>query len=188
MSWEAFATLVTGLAAVAAAAYVGLRQAKIQQRQVEIQEAQTAIQDRQAAILESQLGVENLRIRHDLFDERMRVYEAFRVWLSDILVSGKVPPPGSALELGMADALDRSRFLFGPDVYPALERVRKLSVSLQARYDRPYRSVSQIGVPGSKPNADFEETRLKRELKDAHASLSDLFGREMGLSTPDGRA
>lgn len=184
ISWEAFATLATGIAAVIAAAFVGLRQAKILERQVEIQEAQTAIQDRQVAILERQLGVENLRVRHDLFDERMRVYESFRAWLSDILVTGRVPPSGSALEVGMADALDRSRFLFGPDVHPALERVRKLSVSLEAHHNRPSWQRIDIGLPGRGPARDYEGARLMNDLKAAHASLSDIFGREMGLSTP----
>lgn len=184
MSWEAFATLATGIAAVIAAAVVGLRQAKILERQVEIQEAQTAIQDRQVAILERQLGVENLRVRHDLFDERMKVYEGFRVWLSDILVTGKVPLSGSQLEVGMADALDRARFLFGPDVHPALERIRKLAVRLQAHHDRPAWQRVAVNLPGMSSGRDYEGDRLMNDLKAAHASLSEVFGREMGLSTP----
>ncbi len=53
-TWEAFATLFTGLAAVLAAAVIGWRQSSIMDRQVEIQQQ---------------------ALRSDLFDRRMRNFE-----------------------------------------------------------------------------------------------------------------
>lgn len=54
LSWEAFATLLTGLVAIAAAYLVGLRQAKILERQAEI---------------------EAIKVRVELFDRRMKIVE-----------------------------------------------------------------------------------------------------------------
>lgn len=60
-TWEAFATLVTGLAAVGAALVVAYRQAGIVERQVKLQEAE---------------------LRNAVFDRRMDVYHKIRRYLS----------------------------------------------------------------------------------------------------------
>jgi hypothetical protein len=76
-SWEAFATLATGIGAVVAAIVVGLRQA--------------GISDRQSRILERQVGLDELKLRSDLFDRRFAVYEATRKFVGHIMAHASEP-------------------------------------------------------------------------------------------------
>lgn len=64
ISWEAFATLFTGVLAVVAAFVVGLRQQKITERQTEF---------------------ERQRLRYDLYDRRYKIYDRTRSVLGQIL-------------------------------------------------------------------------------------------------------
>ena len=64
LTWEAFATLLTGGLAVGAATVVGVRQLAISRRQIALEEH---------------------KFRVDLFDERFAVYEFVRKWLGFIL-------------------------------------------------------------------------------------------------------
>ncbi|QTC92524.1 hypothetical protein [Brevundimonas goettingensis] len=132
-SWEAAAALLTGLTAVGAATFVGLRQ--------------TAIASRQNQLIAQQAEMAALAIRVDTFDKRMEAFEAVRKWLDYILTTGNVPgltsdrsyPKGHAKEFwkhgaeeqaAFSAALEASRFLFQPSVHSHLERLRDVSVEL----------------------------------------------------------
>ncbi len=106
-TWEAFATLVTGLAAVGAALVVGLRQ--------------LGIADRQREILERQVGFDEMKLRADLFDRRFRVYEATLRLV--VQVVQRADKADSEIERDFAVALDQSRLLFKPAVHAALKRI-----------------------------------------------------------------
>jgi hypothetical protein len=113
MSWEAAATLLTGLAAVLAAYSVGRRQGDIS-----------------AGLL----SIERLKVRTELFERRFAVYEQVRKWLSYILMS-RYPPNersvlGGKIAKGFNDALDISRFLLQPSVHAELEKLRLLAIDL----------------------------------------------------------
>ncbi len=73
LSWEAFATLITGISAVGAATYVAMRQQEITERQVKLAE---------------------LTLRSDLFSHRFDVYEVTRKFLGHI-VAHATPPDGN---------------------------------------------------------------------------------------------
>lgn len=69
-TWDAFSTLFTGLAAVAAAYYLGKKQIQISAEQIKLSQKQIA------------LSSETLKA--ELFDRRMEVYEASLDYLACI--------------------------------------------------------------------------------------------------------
>ena len=108
-TWEAFATLVTGLAAVVAAAIIGWRQSSIMAQQVDIQ--------KQA-------------LRSDLFDRRMAHF---------MLVQGiirKVRDNPNTFDIQtihqFRDAIDEAKFLFPRNVSETLEQIYKRMGDLNA--------------------------------------------------------
>lgn len=99
-SWEAFATLATGLAAVAGATWVARGQMKIQKKQTEIQAA---------------------TLRSDLFDRRFEVYTATAEFLVAMIRGSRTLPPAETEKF--LEAASKSRFLFQPEVYEALDEI-----------------------------------------------------------------
>lgn len=105
---------MTGALAVGAAVLVGLRQAKIMAEQ-------TAIANRQVEL-------EVLKLRSDLFDRRVQVYESAHRWLGTILQTAAAPEGDMRREYGRA--MDRAKFLFRPQVYARMKELWDLSVRL----------------------------------------------------------
>lgn len=106
-TWEAFATLITGLSAVIGAIFIGFRQVEIQRHQTEIQLRQTRLQEAE--------------LRADLFDRRYRVFERAEKFLAEILRRGDDPSPETQAEFSVATG--EARFLFGPDVTDGLDEI-----------------------------------------------------------------
>ncbi len=111
-SWEAFATFLAGFMAIAGAIYVGRKQSNILAKQV--------------GISEKQVFLEETKLRADLFDRRMEVYNATIAWIGILNTEG---PPSKSHEndIGFFDAMHSSRFLFRPEVSDHLKRMNHLS-------------------------------------------------------------
>lgn len=110
ISWEAAATLITGLAAVGAAGAVGWRQTEIMNEQAKIQRDQLLIED-------AMRKLEGLKIKTDLFDRRMAVYQVANRWLFAWHLYGEV---STEQELQMLQAKDQAEFLFRREVWNAM--------------------------------------------------------------------
>lgn len=175
LSWEAFATLLTGVLAVYAAFRVGTKQ-------VEIQHRQAAIQDRLA-------GIEELKLRQALFDDRFEVYEATRAFLGHIVAHASVPGLSKTdnaelrasdieLQQRFIEELDRASFLFRPSVKKELTELWKTAVQMnfhqKMQKDRHGREEHLKHVDG-----EFAQIKL---LQKAHADLASIFGDELTLS------
>lgn len=92
-TWQAFATLTTGALAVGGATWIGLRQ----------------------------VGIQNLKLRADLFDRRFRNYEAVRDFLNSVLSK---PDEIDSLALSQFFVAQReARFLFGAKVCDGLSNI-----------------------------------------------------------------
>lgn len=111
--WAACIGLLGGVLALIGAIMIG-------RRQMMILGEQTAIQARA-------MGIEDLKVRADLFDRRMDVYETVEAYVRAIQMRGQ--PPSSTLvdngtdreeDLALSgafhEAMNRSRFLFGDEV------------------------------------------------------------------------
>tara|TARA_R110002051_G_scaffold75897_1_gene138388 strand:- start:12376 stop:12846 length:471 start_codon:yes stop_codon:yes gene_type:complete len=104
-SWEAFATLATGLLAVGAAVWIGLKQMSITRRQV---------------------ALENIKLRSELYDRRMEIYGATREWFDAFLQAGHTPDGDRRQRF--VDAVYTSEFLFRPEVSQRLRAWYDLGV------------------------------------------------------------
>lgn len=182
MSWEAFAALLTGVLAVGAALVVGLRQVGISTRQTEILSDQALIQDRL-------VGIEELKLRHALFEDRIEIYDATREFLETIVRNAEVP--GLAVERNekvrvaqdkirrnFTEAIDRSRFLFRPSVSDALN-----DLWLTARLINFHQKM-QKDVNGRKEHGkhvDGEHAALT-QISKVYLDLASVFGDELTLS------
>lgn len=123
-TWQAFATLVAGGAAVAGAVYVSRRQ--------------TAITARQADIQAKQVEIQALQLRAALFDRRIKVYDATFEWLRVIAAHGYMPgddprttPEAREIEFAFYRAIYASQLLFKREIYEKLEGLRKRAVEWQ---------------------------------------------------------
>lgn len=106
-SWEAFATLATGVAAVFAAAFVGLRQLRILTSQNELKEQE---------------------IRVSLLDRRLQVYDDIHSFLADIMRSGN--EAGPEFQQRFIRARLNARFLFSSELNEFLDEIWTKNVSL----------------------------------------------------------
>lgn len=165
-SWEALATLVTGLAAVIAAMLVGLRQA--------------GIADRQSRILARQVGLDELALRAELFEQRFAVYEGVRKFLAAIMAYADKPEP--EIERGYLVAMDQARFLFRPEVHEQLREVWKRACGFFA--------VKSVMKAQYEKTGDYGHANIEKEhehllwLAGKLENLSELFGEELRLSLP----
>jgi antitoxin HicB len=99
-TWEAFATLATGFAAVGAAVYIGRKQTEIQKRQA---------------------GIQAQSLRSDLFDRRYRVFDRtqeliLEVFKSDIRFDDDALRP-------FKTAMGEAGFLFDESVVRGLDEI-----------------------------------------------------------------
>lgn len=168
-TWEAFATLLAALLAVAGAVAVGLRQVAIQQRQAEIAD---------------------LEVRSTLWRERLAVYDATRAYLSHIVTKASVPgrqtpggkmtsQPAVAMDVAQAffTALDRSQFLFRPEVHRALDEVWRDAEKLA-----DLRGSADIMYEPTKTPMEKRAAELRKKLVDRHANVAAIFGDELKLT------
>lgn len=183
MTWEAAA----GFSAVLAAGVVGWRQMAIQGEQARIQRDQTRIQ-KQA------LDLEHLKVRAELFDRRMVVYEATREWLDFIAIHGRTPlsldmdqiesAEQRTHEVGISSrflaARDQSRFLFSETVWQALcDLWRKGSI-----HTRLQRRLSHL-TSREDPHVVLEQMdETLDRIADVDTRLVDIFGDEIRLTLP----
>lgn len=178
-TWEAFATLSTGLAAVGGAVFVGLRQLAIAKRQTDITEGQTKI-------LALQAQLEQMKIRSDLYDRRFAVFDATETYLVAVLNSEKRATIDA--QVAFAKAIDHSRFLFEPAVFANLNGIRKdaeklftyrtMLDSYQARQQTPH------PVPAEKIDAMYAQTeKVTDGLVFMMTHLSETFGDELRIGT-----
>lgn len=159
LDWQALATLVTGVLAVFGAVAVGLRQLAITRRQ-------TAIAARQTHLAE-------LTLRQQLFEKRMRVYEAVVNFLGAIVREGAYP--SRDLEIEFLSGLGSSRFLCSERTHAGLQEIwaeagdfRVWKIKMAGR---------ELKGGDAKREAKFLTWFLARL-----ESLPDLFGEELRLA------
>lgn len=163
-TWEAFATLITGLSAVGGAVWVGSRQVIIQQKQAEIQLRQTQLQEAE--------------LRSELFDRRYRVYERVKKFMTEILQ--KADDPEEITQREYLVAMGESRFLFHDNVRQGLDEIWEnwtkfhvLKVTMKRTYD--------LEGHYGEGNPDREYEALKW-FNERFKTLPELFD-ELRLST-----
>jgi hypothetical protein len=172
-TWEAFATIFTGLVAVGGAAFVGLKQAAIARKQAEISERQTMI-------LGQQVGLDELKLRADLFDLRFPIYEATRAVLGAVMTMTKQDDRWPKYELDFLVAKDQATFLFRPSVASDLQAVWGRICARQALQTVMAATYAREGHYGEgNPDRELEHSLW---LTERLTTLSDLFGDELTIT------
>lgn len=148
-SWEAFATLVTGILAVGAAVWIGQKQIKITNRQV---------------------ALERLKMRSDLFDRRVEIYGAVRDWFQNFIANGGAENP--EMQRRFREAIYMSEFLFRSEVTIRLREwyvlgVRHHAQLLSNRHDDAHETAQAIIAASNElPDLLGPEMRLGEALPD----------------------
>ena len=146
-SWESFSTLAAGGGAILGAVIVGIRQTKILDRQV---------------------NLERMKLRVELFDRRIVVYEATIKWLQEFWRKGDAPE--GAVQTEFVWAIEKSKFLFRPEISTTLS-----DWLVKARQH------SVLKAAGDYEKAD----PLGRVLWDAGNRVNNMFVNEMRVSDTD---
>lgn len=185
LTWEAFATMFAGVLAFVAGIGAIVGAVKVGQRQVAILSDQAAIQGKQVEIASRALELEELKVRVDLFADRLEVYDATSAWLLFIISHAR--PPGHRLR-GVVEAagereistnfrlqMDRARFLFRSSVHERLKHLSDLASQVRVNQVRVERAESEEIVSKA---IDAEHEAL---LEIGNTDLVELFGEEMSL-------
>lgn len=168
-TWQAFATLATGFAAVGGATFVGLRQH-------DLIRYQASVAERQAATAESAAQVARLKLRADLFDKRMAVYAAMMAYLRAALSTNTEKIWDETPRL--AEQLVYAQFLFSNDITERLKlAVNECDTLHDAKLER------KEGRAAERDVTDLSaQIRLHRkELRELIQNLAETLGSEMKL-------
>lgn len=160
-SWEAFATLATGLAAVIAAVVVAKRQLRIIDRQALLQE---------------------LELRNALFDRRAQAYNSIRRYIGHIVYSGSAKRPDFDIYVPFHEAVESIRFLFSTRLHLEITALAKFVSDLLDHAE--YASHPDL-LFGSEQHqiAQADLQRRMIELRRRYDALPAMFEREMKLTT-----
>jgi len=182
-SGEAIAALMTGLAAVAAAGFVGWRQTRISadqnsilRKQAETADTQADIMSLQAEIMHRQSEIELLGVRASLFDERLKVYTALKSYVQEVSRSGAAKMTIQSDET--KDILARAEFLFPKDVRKAVEEVEWLAGTLKYTFDQ---LIETAKLRSPSPHLSTQAAKLREQLTTKLERLADMMGDEMRL-------
>ena len=178
LSWEAFATLITGIAAVVAAYRVGRRQVEISARQADIQERLA--------------GIEETKLKQSLHDARFQIIYATRRWRTATIRDG-VPPyfnkklEGTQLEIELKwadeflDAVAASAYFFKSEVHDVLWKMWLSGEALTAQ--RLTKDGQLVDIPQTEKSIKARDEAMAY-LKNVGPKLDEIFGDELNLATP----
>jgi hypothetical protein len=182
-TWEAFATLAAGGAAVGGATLIGLRQLRVTAQQAEIADRQATVMSRQADILEHQVQVDRAKLRADLFDRRLAVFKACKAYIRDAMTIRVDFEPTPAVWRELADQLEQAEFLFAGDVRSRLREAAGFADTLLTEREM----LRELRGTDSAPeiNQQGEKVRmLNAALRLQLANLAEAMGEEMKLYIP----
>lgn len=160
--------MVTGLAAVVAAVIVGLRQAGIQL-------AQARISSKQTEILAKQVGLEELKLRNELFDRRFDVYRKTQSFIGSLAMIERAQNDATA-EIDFLNARDIARFLFHERTRDVMLVIYELGLEIVEANRAVYaaRNEDRDVTPHLELLA-AAKARLQPVYNDLHASFPELW-------------
>ena len=164
LSWDAFATLFTGVLAVSGAILIGWRQTEISNRQNEILQNQNVILEKQTRIAESQVQLERLKLRSDLYQVRSEVVAVTKEWFAIFTRDGSVATGPEARPF--IEAIGKAEFLFRPQV----------AADMRAWYELGMRHLIFTNS-----QRDNEALQVGLQLIAASNRIAEVFGPEMRL-------
>jgi hypothetical protein len=159
LSWEAFATLLTGALAVSAAYIVGVRQQKIAERQV--------------LILQRQLSSE-------LFERKYAVYAATLDLIKEALQVRDFPEKSDPEFLSQRE---KAKFLFPEEVGNQLDQIRNKIVLLEGHRDEALDADGKSETARAGRKAASE---IVRDLRLLYPEVSRIFEKDVDMQSLKG--
>ena len=156
VSWEAFATLVTGILAVTAAFWVGRRQQKIAERQT--------------LILQRQLS-------SGLFEKKYAVYEATLALIKEAIQVKDFPEKSDPEFLAQRE---KARFLFPEAVGDQLDRIRHQIILLEGHRDEAGDADGSSDVARAGRKA---ASQIVRDLRNLYPQVSKIFEDDVDMKS-----
>lgn len=182
-TWEAFATLTAGCAAVGGATWVGLRQLRVTAQQASIADRQASIMSRQADILEHQVQVDRAKLRADLFERRLAVYKASKTYVRDAMTLRADFDPNPEVWTELTVQLEQAEFLFAGEVRSRLQTIAdEADILLNER--ETLRDLRRGPSTAEMAEQAAKVRELNKVLRDKLSNLSEAMGEEMKLYIP----
>lgn len=128
-----------------------------------------------------QYRVNQFRLRHELYERRLRVYKAVQSFLSDIVREGGTDYPRCAEFYREAS---EAVFLFEPSVQEYIEEIYSKAIDLVAAKERLYPPDGSPGLPVGDERTQVSQAKadlLKWLVKQLSAS-KELFRAKMGVT------
>jgi hypothetical protein len=127
-----------------------------------------------------QYRTNELRLRHDLYERRLRVYKAVQAYLVYILREAKVDIP-QAVQM-YADASEAA-FLFDKDVQKYIDLLYKKGIQLRSFRQQLYRPDGSVGLPvgTERSHVADQEANLLKWFGDQLEESKELFRKHMGV-------
>lgn len=167
--WGAGATLATGIAAVAGAVIVGLKQ--------------VGISSRQTRILERQVELERAKLALELYEKRYRAYDASAALLSEAM-SGMTARPTEQISVTFIAAMTEARFLFPESV---VNSMKEMWEKVQQYYALRRKMASDHDRTGAYAQGDPDASlAIEAWLDDRIRTLHEAFP-QLSLSEADKR-
>jgi Zn-dependent oligopeptidase len=153
-TWEAFASLVTGIAAVSGAVWVGRKQVAIQEKQVELK---------------------TQSLKSELFAKRLENYESVRDFMNSVLRTPDVIDDQLLNRFFVAQR--EARFLFSPNVYQRLDEIWNLcaklnALALQLNHEIKDNAHAGVDLPQQKLAASLAVNDRYVTLHETYAEMS----------------
>lgn len=124
-----------------------------------------------------QYRTNHLKLRYDLFDRRLFVYDALRKFLGQILRDGKTSHEQC---LDLLRETSQAEFLFGQDINAYIKDVYSKGLTLKSLNDELY-GEEHLPVGKDRSAVAHKESELLRWFGDQFDVARDHFGRYMHL-------
>ena len=119
----------------------------------------------------------DLRLKHELFERRYKVYDSLLVFLSRTLQDSK---PSTEACISFLRETNQAKFLFGPEIPEYLDSVYKKGLALISS-DRQLNSDRQLGDKERSRVID-ENVALMKWFGDQFDVAGERFGKDLNLT------
>lgn len=124
-----------------------------------------------------QARTERLRLRHELYDRRMKLFRGVMTLLSHILREGKIDLP-QIFEFNVAT--QESYFLFGKDIYEYMRTIHVRAVNLRGLSQKL--ETSNLPVGEERSRIAKEDSELLKWFDDQFDAAREKFARHLSLA------
>ena len=127
-----------------------------------------------------QYRTNSLRLRHEVYERRLRVYKAVQAFLSEIMREGDIDFPRTSHFYAEAS---EAAFLFDREIQTFIDDLHAKAIDLHTLHERIYPSDGSPGLPVGEERSKVahENGELLKWLIHQLPKSKDLFGKHMRI-------